>query len=163
MKNFTFKNATKIIFGKSTEAQVGAETKKYGKKILLHYGGKSIKKYGLYDKVLKSLKDAGVEVIELGGVKPNPRLSLVKKGIDICRKEKVDFILAVGGGSVIDSAKAIAIGVPYSGDVWDFYTKKATANKIIPLGVVLTIPAAGSEASNGSVITNEKDKKWHFY
>jgi len=156
MENFTFRNVTRIIFGKGTENRVGAETAKYGSKILLHYGGESIKKYGLYGQVLKSLKGAGLEVIELGGVQPNPRLSLVKKGIDICRKEKVNFILAVGGGSVIDSAKAIAAGIPYSGDVWDFYTGKAVAKEVIPLGVVLTIPAAGSETSVATVITKEE-------
>lgn len=156
MENFTFRNATKIIFGKDAENYVGTETARYGSKVLLHYGGGSIKKYGLYDRVLKSLKDANLEIIELGGVQPNPRLSLVKRGIDIYRKEKVDFILAVGGGSVIDSAKAIASGVLYSGDVWDFFTKKAVAKEAIPLGVVLTIPAAGSESSAATVITNEK-------
>jgi alcohol dehydrogenase YqhD (iron-dependent ADH family) len=156
MENFTYVNETKIIFGKNTENQVGKETARYGRKILLHYGGGSIKNYGLYDKVLDSLKDAGLEVIELGGVKPNPVLSMVKKGIDICRKEKIDFILAVGGGSVIDSAKIIAVGVPYSGDVWDFYTGKAVPDGILPIGVVLTIPASGSESSTSAVITNEK-------
>jgi len=156
MENFTFKNATKIIFGKDTENQVGIETARYGGKVLLHYSGGSIKKYGLYNRILKSLRDANLEIIELGGVQPNPRLSLVKKGIDICRKEKVDFVLAVGGGSAIDSAKAIASGVPYNGDVWDFYTGKAVVDKVIPVGVILTIPAAGSEASNSSVITNEE-------
>lgn len=156
MKNFIFRSATKIIFGKDTENQVGAEAARYGNKILLHYGGGNIKKYGLYDRVLKSLKDANLEVIELGGVHPNPRLSMVRKGIDICRKEKIDSILAVGGGSVIDSAKAIAIGMPYNGDIWDFYAGKAVVDKTIPVGVVLTISAAGSEASNSSVITNEE-------
>ena len=156
MENFTFRNGTRIIFGKDTENQVGIETARYGGKVLLHYGGGSIKKYGLYGQVLKSLKCAGLEIIELGGVQPNPRLSLVKKGIDICRKEKVNFILAVGGGSVIDSAKAIAAGIPYSGDVWDFYTGKAVAKEVIPLGVVLTIPAAGSETSVATVITKEE-------
>jgi hypothetical protein len=156
MENFTFRNATKIIFGKDAENYVGAETARYGSKVLLHYGGGSIKKYGLYDRVLKSLKDANLEIIELGSVHPNPRLGLVKRGIDICRKDKVDFILAVGGGSAIDSAKAIAAGVPYNGDVWDFYTGKAVVDKIIPVGVVLTIPASGSEASSSSVITNEE-------
>jgi alcohol dehydrogenase YqhD (iron-dependent ADH family) len=156
MENFTFVNETKIIFGKDTENQVGKETSKYGSRILLHYGGGSIKKYGLYDKVLGSLKDAGLEIIELGGVKPNPILSLVKKGIDICRKEKIDCILAVGGGSAIDSAKTIAVGVPYSDDVWDFYSGKAVPDKILPVGVVLTIPASGSESSTSAVITNEK-------
>ncbi len=156
MKNFTFRSATKIIFGKDTENQVGIEAARYGNKILLHYGGGSIKKYGLYDRVLKSLKDANLEIIELGGVLPNPRLSMVRRGIDICRREKIDSILAVGGGSVIDSAKAIAIGVPYNGDVWDFYAGKAVVDKTIPVGVVLTISAAGSEASDSSVITNEE-------
>jgi len=156
MINFTFRNATRIIFGKGTESKVGSEAAKYGSKILLHYGGASIKKYALYDRVLKSLKDASLEIIELGGVKPNPRLFLVKEGIDICRREKVDFILAVGGGSVIDSAKAIALGVPYSGDVWDFYTGKAVAVKTLPVGAVLTISAAGSETSSSSVITKEE-------
>jgi len=156
MENFTFRNATKIIFGKGAESKVGAETAKYGSKILLHYGGGSIKKYGIYDRVLKSLKDSGLEIIELGGVQPNPRLSLARKGIDICRKEKVDFILAVGGGSAIDSAKTIASGVPYSGDVWDFYTGKAELKEIVPVGVVLTIPASGSESSGSAVITNEE-------
>jgi alcohol dehydrogenase YqhD (iron-dependent ADH family) len=155
MKNFTFRNATKIIFGKGTEDQSGTEASEYGSRVLLHYGGGSVKKYGLYDKILGSLKDAGLEVIELGGVKPNPVLSMAKKGIDICRKEKIDFILAVGGGSTIDSAKAIASGVPYSGDVWDFYSHKAELKKILPMGVVLTIPASGSESSTSSVITNE--------
>lgn len=156
MDNFTFRNATKIIFGKGVENQVGNEVAKYGNKVLLHYGSGSIKKYGLYDRVLKSLKDTGLEVIELGGVHPNPGLALVKEGIDICRREKVDFILAVGGGSAIDSSKAIALGVPYSGDVWDFYAGKAEPDKTLPVGVVLTIPAAGSESSISSVITNEE-------
>jgi len=156
MENFTFRNATKIIFGKDAENYIGTETARYGSKVLLHYGEGSIKKYGLYDRVLKSLKDANLEIIELGGVHPNPRLGLVKRGIDICRKDKVDFILAVGGGSAIDSAKAIAAGVTYPGDVWDFYTGKAVVDKIIPVGVVLTIPASGSESSGNSVITNEE-------
>lgn len=155
MINFSYDNATKIIFGKDTENEVGNEAKKYGKKVLLHYGGGSIKESGLYDRVINSLKDAGIEIFELGGVKPNPRLSLVYEGIDICRKNNIDFILAVGGGSVIDSAKAIGIGVTYNGDVWDFYTGKASVNATIPVGVILTIPAAGSESSTGSVITNE--------
>ena len=156
MENFTFENTTKIIFGKNTESQVGIEAARYGNKILLHYGGGSIKKYGLYDRVLKSLKDAGLEIIELGGVQPNPRLGLVKEGIDLCRREKIDFIIAVGGGSVIDSAKAIAAGITYNGDVWDFFTGKASVEKVIPVGVILTIAAAGSESSGNSVITNEE-------
>lgn len=156
MENFVFQNATKIIFGKGTEDQVGQEVRRYADKVLLHYGGGSIKKTGLYDKIMKSLAEAGVAVHELGGVKPNPRVDLVREGVRICREKGIDFILAVGGGSVIDSAKAIAIGVPYEGDVWDFYARKATVQRALPIGVVLTIAAAGSEASAGSVITNEE-------
>lgn len=155
MQNFEFLSPTRIIFGKGVEKDVGREVKKYGKKVLLHYGGSSIKKSGLYDVIIKSLKDEGVNFIELSGVQPNPRLSLVKKGIDLCRRENVDFILAVGGGSVIDSAKGISMGVHYDGDVWDFYISAVEPETVIPVGVVLTIPAAGSEASKSSVITNE--------
>ncbi|NLK98329.1 iron-containing alcohol dehydrogenase [Defluviitalea saccharophila] len=155
MDNFVFQNPTKIIFGKAMETRVGEEVSKYSKKILLHYGGGSIKKTGLYDRVISSLKAAGIEFIELPGVKPNPRLSLVREGIKICRENNIDFILAVGGGSVIDSAKAIALGVVYDGDVWDFYTGKASPKAALPIGTILTIPAAGSESSTGSVITNE--------
>lgn len=164
MKNFTFFNSTKIIFGKSTEQQVGKETKKYADKVLLHYGGSSIKKFGLYDKVLKSLKDEGIQVYELGGVKPNPRLSLVYEGIRICKENNINFILAVGGGSSIDSAKAIAAGVKYPGDVWELFEKKGkTFGEIVPLGVILTIPAAGSEASDSSVITKEEGMLKRYY
>ena len=155
MDNFTFQNTTKIIFGKGAETQVGQEVSKYSKKILLHYGGGTIKKTGLYDRVVTSLKDAGVDFIELGGVKPNPRLSLVREGINICRKHNIGFILAIGGGSVIDSSKAISIGSMYSGDVWDFYLGKSEIAAALPIGTILTIPAAGSESSTGSVITNE--------
>ena len=155
MINFEFLCPTKIVFGKGTENRVGELTSSYSKKVLLHYGSASIKKSGLYDKVIKSLKESDVGFVELGGVVPNPRLSLVREGIKICRENNIDFILVVGGGSVIDSAKAISIGVPYQGDVWDFYTGKATVKKAIGIGVVLTIPGAGSEASDGSVITNE--------
>ncbi len=156
MDNFVFQNPTKIIFGRGTEAQAGREALAYGKKVLLHYGGGSVKKTGLYDRITASLKEAGVEYVELGGVKPNPRLSLVYEGIKLCRENNLDLILAVGGGSAIDSAKAIAIGVPYGGDVWDFYTGKAVPEKALPVATVLTIPAAGSEASTGSVITKEE-------
>jgi len=155
MLNFSYLSPTKLIFGKDTENQVGEEIKLYSKKILLHYGGGSIKKSGLYSRIVESLKEAKIDFIELSGVQPNPRLSLVKEGIKACRENHVDFILAVGGGSVIDSAKAIAIGTLYDGDVWDFYTGKALPVKTLPVGVVLTIPAAGSEASKSSVITNE--------
>ncbi len=155
MNNFVFRNPTKIIFGKDTETSVGKETKLYSDKVLLHYGGGSIIKSGLYDRVLKSLKEAGIEVFELPGVLPNPRLSLVQEGIKICRENGINFILAVGGGSVIDSAKTIAVGVPYEGNVWDFYTYKTAPTQSLPVGVVLTIPAAGSESSDSAVITNE--------
>ena len=154
MENFVFQNKTKIIFGRDTENLVGGETANYAKKVLLHYGGGSVKKSGLYDRMAASLKKAGVEFVDLGGAQPNPRLSLVREGIDICRKHDIKFILAVGGGSAIDSAKAIAVGVPYGGDVWDFYTGKAAPEAAIDVATVLTIPAAGSEASPSSVITN---------
>jgi alcohol dehydrogenase len=156
MKNFIFQAPTKIIFGKGAEDSVGKEAKKFGKTVLLHYGGGSIKIYGLYDKVKNLLNKEGMEIIELGGVLPNPRLSLVKEGVALCREKKVDLILAVGGGSAIDSAKAIGIGVPYTGDVWDFFTGKSKVKEMLPLGVVLTIPAAGTEVSSESVITNEE-------
>ncbi len=156
MNNFTFQSTTNIIFGRGNENTVGSEVRKYSKKVLLHYGGGSIKKSGLYDKVVKSLKEAGVDYVELGGVKPNPRLSLVYEGIDLCRKNDIDFILAVGGGSVIDSAKGIAVGVLYDGDVWDLYVKKGTADEALPVGTILTIPAAGSESSPSSVVTKEE-------
>jgi alcohol dehydrogenase YqhD (iron-dependent ADH family) len=154
MENFTFENPTKIIFGRGSHKLVGAECLSRGKRVLLHFGGGSIKQSGLHEQVVQSLNDAGIEVVELGGVKPNPRVSLVREGVELCRRKAVDLILAVGGGSVIDSAKAIAIGVPYGGDVWDFYTVASPA-KALPVGVILTFPAAGSEASDSSVITSE--------
>ncbi len=156
MNNFTFDGCSRVIFGKNTELTVADEIKRFGgSKILLHYGMGSIKKSGLYDKIVKILKKAGLEIVDFGGVKPNPVLSKVREGIKICRENKVDFILAVGGGSVIDSGKGIAVGVPYEGDVWDFAENKAVPQSAIPLGVILTIPASGSETSRYSVITNE--------
>lgn len=155
MENFTFRNRTKIIFGKDTHVEVGKEVKEYGTKILLHYGGGSIKQTGLYEEVIASLQAEGIDYVELSGVEPNPTLQLVQTGIDLCQQHQVDFILAVGGGSVVDSAKAIAAGVLYDGDVWDFFTNKAMLTEALPIGVVLTIAASGSEASSGSVITNE--------
>jgi alcohol dehydrogenase YqhD (iron-dependent ADH family) len=156
MENFTFLSPTKIIFGRGAEAETGRETAALARRVLLHYGGGSARRSGLLDRVCDSLRGAGVEFVELGGVRPNPRLSLVREGIRLCREKELTMVLAVGGGSVIDSAKAIAIGVPWTGDVWDFYLKKARPQEALPVGVVLTIPAAGSEASNGSVITNEQ-------
>lgn len=156
MDNFIFQIPTKIIFGRGAENSVGAETARYSKKVLLHSGGSSAEKSGLLGRVRTSLKSAGVEWVELPGVKPNPVLSLVQRGIELCRRENVGLVLAVGGGSVIDSAKAIAAGALHSGDVWDFYTGAASApEKALPVAVILTIPAAGSESSAGSVITNE--------
>lgn len=155
MLDFTFENHTKTIFGKGAEANVGQEVARYTKKVLLHYGGGSIKKSGLYDRIVASLKEAEVEWVELGGVQPNPLLSLVRDGIAMCRRENVGMILAVGGGSVIDSAKTIAMGTLYDGDVWDFYTGHSYAGSL-PVGVVLTIPAAGSESSCDAVLTNEE-------
>ncbi|MFA9381454.1 MAG: iron-containing alcohol dehydrogenase [Acetanaerobacterium sp.] len=157
MLNFNYYNPARIIFGSDTEQQAGKYAAQYGKRVLLHFGGGSIKKSGLYDTLVRSLTDAGLTVTELGGVKPNPRLSLVREGIRLCHENKIDFILAAGGGSVIDSAKAIAIGSRYDGDVWDFYKGTAEATESMPLGVVLTIPAAGSESSTSSVITNEEE------
>jgi alcohol dehydrogenase len=156
MDNFDFANPTKIIFGKGTEARVGSETAAYSKKVLLHYGGASIKASGLYGRVTASLKAAGVEWVDLGGVKPNPRLSLVREGVRLCKEKGLGLVLAVGGGSVIDSAKAIAMGAVIEGDVWDFYLGKGGPKAALPIGTVLTIPAAGSEASTGTVITNEE-------
>lgn len=155
MINFTYDNKTTMIFGKGMEDNVGAYVKQYGTKVLFHYGSGSIKKFGLYNKIIASLKAENVDFVELGGVVANPRLGLVHEGVELARKENVDFILAVGGGSVIDSAKAIALGAGYSGDVWDFYSKGITPDKVLPVGVVLTIPAAGSESSTASVITKE--------
>ena len=156
MDNFEFCNPTKIVFGKGTEAQVGKEAAAYSKKILLHFGGGSVKSSGLYDRVTASLKAAGVEWVELGGVKPNPRLSLVHEGVKLCKEHKLGLILAVGGGSVIDSAKAIAMGAVIDHDVWDFYMGKGAPVAALPVGTVLTLPAAGSEASTGTVITKEE-------
>lgn len=159
MNDFTYYTPTKVVFGKGSEQQTGALVKEQNcKKILLHYGSGSARKSGLLDRIEASLDEAGVSYVELGGVVPNPRLSLVREGVELCKKEKVDFILAVGGGSVIDSAKAIAYGVYNGGDVWDFYNFKRVPEGALPVGAVLTIAAAGSEMSNSSVITN--DETW---
>ncbi|MBP5278783.1 MAG: iron-containing alcohol dehydrogenase [Prevotella sp.] len=156
MKDFNFYSPTQVVFGKQSEEQVATLIKKYGgTKVLVHYGGGSARRSGLLDKLIGLLQDAGISYIELGGVIPNPLLSKVREGIELCRKEKVDFILAVGGGSVIDSAKAIGYGVPYDGDVWDFWDGKAVPAACLPIGTVLTIPAAGSEMSDSCVITND--------
>lgn len=158
IKDFNFYSPTQVVFGKSGEEQLAALVRRYGgTRVLVHYGGGSARRSGLLDKVFGLLSDAGISYVELGGVVPNPLLSLVKDGIALCRKENVDFILAVGGGSVIDSAKAIAYGVPYDGDVWDFWDGKAVPQSSLPVGVILTIPAAGSEMSDSCVITRDED------
>ena len=157
-QNFEYFAPTKVVFGKGTENQVGSLVKQQSsKKVLLHYGGKSAVRSGLLDRIKASLDEAGVAHVELGGVVPNPHLSLVYEGIELGRKEGVDFILAVGGGSVIDSSKAIGYGLANEGDVWDFFMHTREAKACLPIGVVLTIAAAGSEMSNGCVITNEKE------
>lgn len=154
MENFTFYSPTKFAFGKDSENQVGKLVKEFGgSKVLLHFGGGSVVRSGLLDRVKKALSAEGIAFIELGGVHPNPLSTLVYEGIDLCKKEKIDFILAVGGGSAIDSAKAIALGTVYDGDFWDFYEGKATPKAALPVGTVLTIAAAGSEGSPNSVIT----------
>ncbi|MDO4512208.1 MAG: iron-containing alcohol dehydrogenase [Bacteroidales bacterium] len=157
MKDFNFYTPTRVVFGRDSEAQVAALVKQYGgSRVLVHYGGSSARRSGLLDKMLGLLADAGIYTVQLGGVVPNPELSMVRRGIDLCRSEKVDFILAVGGGSVIDSAKAIAYGVPYEGDVWDLWDGKAVPVACLPVAAVLTIPAAGSEMSSSCVITNDE-------
>ncbi len=156
MENFQYYAPTKVVFGKGTENKAGQLVKEQNcRKVLIHYGSGSVKRSGLLDRIFASLDEEGISYISLGGVVPNPRLSLVYEGIDLCRREGVDFILAVGGGSVIDSAKAIGYGVENEGDVWDFYERKRQACGCLPIGVVLTIAAAGSEMSDSSVITNE--------
>ena len=156
MDNFTFYSPTKFVFGKEMEARAGALVKEFGgSKVLLHFGGKSAEKSGLLERIRTSLKEAKIDFVELGGVHPNPLDDLVYQGIDLCKKNKVDFILAVGGGSVIDSSKAIALGVCYEGDFWDFYSGKAEPKAAIPVGTVLTIAAAGSEGSPDTVITKK--------
>ncbi len=156
MENFTFYSPTFFAFGKNAEADTGKYVKRFGgSRVLIHYGGGSVVRSGLLDRVKASLEKEGIPFTELGGVKPNPRSGLVYEGIELCRKENVDFILAVGGGSTIDSSKAIAAGVPYDGDFWDFYQGKAI-EKALPVGTVLTIAAAGSEGSPDSVITKEE-------
>ena len=156
MNDFDFYSPTYFVFGRGREAEAGTYVKKFGgSRVLVLYGGQSAKKSGLLDRVLASLNGAGLHTAELGGVKPNPRSGLVYEGIDLCRKEGIDFLLAVGGGSVIDTAKAIAFGAPYDGDFWDFFSGKVP-EKALPVGTVLTIAASGSEGSPDSIITNEK-------
>lgn len=159
MNNFTFYNPTKIVFGRGTVSQLGELVRPFGNRVLLVYGGGSIKRSGLYDQVIGQLRQIGAEVYELPGVEPNPRLSSVHRGIEICREHDIPFILGVGGGSVIDAAKAIAAGVPYEGDVWDFYVRKAKVESALPLGAVLTLAATGTEMNGNTVVTNWEEQQ----
>jgi alcohol dehydrogenase YqhD (iron-dependent ADH family) len=161
MDNFTYNNPVKLIFGKGQVEQLRNEVPRYGKKVLLIFGGGSIKRNGLYDQVMTQLKAADTEVYELSGVEPNPRISTVRKGVEICKSEGIEFLLAVGGGSVIDCTKAIAAGAKYDGDPWDIVTKKVIVSEALPLGTVLTLAATGSEMNPSSVITNwETNEKY---
>jgi alcohol dehydrogenase YqhD (iron-dependent ADH family) len=156
MKNFTYHNPTKIIFGEGTVSKIGEEARAFGEKVLLVYGKGSIKRNGVYDTAVKSLGDAGVRIVEYPGVKPNPVLSHLRGGIELAKREKVDFILGVGGGSAVDEAKGIAAGALMDADVWDFYLGTAKIDKALPLLDVLTIPATGTEMNPTSVVTNEQ-------
>ncbi|MFP7232758.1 iron-containing alcohol dehydrogenase [Bacillus subtilis] len=159
MQNFTYWNPTKLIFGRGEVERLPEELKPYGKNVLLVYGGGSIKRSGLYDQVIEQLNKAGVTVHELAGVEPNPRVSTVNKGVATCKEHNIDFLLAVGGGSVIDCTKAIAAGAKYDGDAWDIVTKKHQPTDALPFGTVLTLAATGSEMNSGSVITNWETKE----
>lgn len=156
MENFNFYSPTEFVFGRERENEAGKYVKKFGgSRVLIHYGSGSAVKSGLLDRVKRSLEQEGLHYTELGGVKPNPRDTLIYKGIELCRKENIDFILSIGGGSCIDSSKGIAAGTKYEGDFWDFYSKKAQIQSALPIGTVLTISAAGSEGSGASVVTQE--------
>lgn len=159
MNAFSFYNPVKLIFGKGQLEAVKKELPKYGKRVLVVYGGGSIKKSGLYDEVMETLQAAELEIFELSGVEPNPRISTARKGIEICKKEEIDMLLAVGGGSVIDCTKLIACGAKYEGDAWDLVSRKAKAKDGLPFGTVLTLAATGSEMNSGSVITNEETQE----
>lgn len=154
MNEFIYFNPTRLVFGKNQIKALKDELGRYGKKVLVVYGGGSIKRNGLYDEVMNELNEMGMEVSELSGVEPNPRLSTVKRGVELCKENKIDCLLAVGGGSVIDCTKAIAAGAKYEGDVWDLITLKAQPQEALPFGTVLTLAATGSEMNSGSVITN---------
>jgi alcohol dehydrogenase YqhD (iron-dependent ADH family) len=159
MNAFELYNPTRLVFGEGKVQQLGELVKPYGTRILLVYGGGSIKRTGLYDEVFSELRGIGAIVHELSGVEPNPRLTTVNKGIQICREQQVEFVLAVGGGSVLDAAKAIAAGALYEGDVWDFTVRKAVIQKALPIGTVLTLAATGSEMNGNSVISNWETKQ----
>ena len=164
MNNFVFHNPTKIIFGEDSVDKLAEEINQYGKNILLCYGQSSIKRIGLYDKVIDQLESIDANVYELSGIEPNPKLSSVHEGVEICKKHDIDMILAVGGGSTIDAAKGIAVGAKYSGDVWDFYKTDKTIEAALPLSTILTLPATGTEMNGNSVVTNwETNEKLDIY
>ncbi len=157
MENFEFVSPTQFVFGRDSEQKVGAKLFEQGaRKVLLHFGGQSALKSGLLDRIKESLEASGIVYVELGGVRPNPEVTLVREGVALCKEHNVDWVLAVGGGSVIDSAKAITVGARYEGDVWDFFETKKQTKDLLPLAVVLTIPAAGSEASKNTVLSNDE-------
>ncbi|MFZ5830097.1 MAG: iron-containing alcohol dehydrogenase [Planctomycetota bacterium] len=159
MQPFVFHNPTKIVFGEGTVPQIGAEARAWGRRALFLYGQSSIKRNGVYDLVVASLKAAGMEFVEFPGVKPNPVLSHAREGVALAKREKVDLVVAVGGGSVLDEAKTIALGAATDVDVWDFFCQKAQPQASLPLATVLTLPATGSEMNGGQVITNEKTRE----
>lgn len=159
MKNFNFHTPTKILFGKNKVSEIGPEIKQFGSRVLLVYGGGSVKKIGLYDQVVEQLRNHNLSFVELSGVQPNPRITSVREGVRLCREHKLDFILAMGGGSVIDASKAIAAGVNYQGDPWDFPMRKARVENPLPIGTILTLAATGSEMNGNAVITNEETQE----
>jgi hypothetical protein len=161
MDNFIYRNPTKLLFGKDQIDALPKEVARYGKKVLLVYGGGSVKRNGIYDVVLEKLKAAGAEVHELPGVEPNPRVSTVRKGVEICKREGIEFLLALGGGSTIDCTKAIAVGAKSDADIWEIVTKKVKPQEALPLGTILTLAATGSEMNTSSVITNWETKEKH--
>ncbi|MGJ9458286.1 iron-containing alcohol dehydrogenase [Oceanobacillus sp. CF4.6] len=161
MENFVYQNPTKLIFGKGQLDKLSDEIKPYGKRVLIVYGGGSIKRNGVYDNVINELGKIGAEVFELSGVEPNPRITTVRKGVEICKNEAIEFLLAVGGGSTIDCTKAIAVGATTEADMWDVVTKKVKAESALPFGTVLTLAATGSEMNAGSVITNWETNEKH--
>ena len=160
MKNFIYNTPTKVYFGKGQEDNIGTILKSYNAhKVLLHYGKSSVKKSGLLDKIITKLKEESIDFLELGGVEPNPKLSLVHEGVKLVKANNIDFILAIGGGSVLDSAKSIAVGSMVEHDPWLFSIKEKTPTKHIPVGVILTLAASGSDMSNSCVITNDWTKE----
>ncbi|WP_368901260.1 iron-containing alcohol dehydrogenase [Oceanobacillus oncorhynchi] len=161
MENFIYHNPTKLIFGKGQIERLAGEIQPYGSRILIVYGGGSIKRNGIYDRVLEELKKINAEVFELSGVEPNPRISTVREGVRICREQRIDFILAIGGGSTIDCTKAIAAGAVTDADMWDVVTKKEKPAGALPFGTILTLAATGSEMNSGSVITNWETNEKH--